>query len=260
MGLDMFLNSRTRRNDWTKEDYEALSYCLTNLKRNQKNSTETDTPGLEFHDDYERYCYGKTKEQIKELFEIAKRDNMIYLRGDPKIYAYYSLNNEEAYWRKANSIHNWFVQEVQNGDDNCGSYEITKNHIIKLLEVCNSATFIYKQCEKEFVSDLKKYNPESYEKYKFIVDKIKENSKKKWADEYKFSDEENKFYNNICDIRKTFFEELDETLPTTAGFFFGSTDYNFWWLKDVKYTIKVCKKLIDTFDWDNKVLFYHGSW
>lgn len=36
------------------------------------------------------------------------------------------------YWRKANAIHNWFVQNVQNGEDNCGTYYVTKEKLLEL--------------------------------------------------------------------------------------------------------------------------------
>lgn len=31
---------------------------------------------------------------------------------------------EVGYWRKANHIHQWFVNNVQDGNDDCGSYQI----------------------------------------------------------------------------------------------------------------------------------------
>lgn len=41
--------------------------------------------------------------------------------------------NELIYWRKANAIHNWFVENVQIGADDCGDYEITREQLEKLL-------------------------------------------------------------------------------------------------------------------------------
>src|SRR5260221_4638829 len=39
-----------------------------------------------------------------------------------------------AYWRKANAIHSWFVQNIQGGVDNCGRYEISWEQIAHLLD------------------------------------------------------------------------------------------------------------------------------
>ena len=43
---------------------------------------------------------------------------------------------EEIYWRKANHIHKWFVDNVQGGCDNCAYYPLTKYHLIELKKAC----------------------------------------------------------------------------------------------------------------------------
>jgi len=45
---------------------------------------------------------------------------------------------EVGYWRKANAIHGWFVRNVQNGVDDCGSYLVTKDQLRDLLMVCEA--------------------------------------------------------------------------------------------------------------------------
>ena len=46
---------------------------------------------------------------------------------------------EVAYWRKANQIHSWFVQNVQNGTDDCGDYEVSREQLTTLLNLCKKA-------------------------------------------------------------------------------------------------------------------------
>lgn len=41
-----------------------------------------------------------------------------------------------AYWRKANQIHDWFVTNVQSGNDNCGEYYVTQDKLKELLIIC----------------------------------------------------------------------------------------------------------------------------
>jgi hypothetical protein len=43
---------------------------------------------------------------------------------------------EIGYWRKQNQIHQWFVENVQNGVDNCGEYCVSKVQLEDLLEIC----------------------------------------------------------------------------------------------------------------------------
>jgi hypothetical protein len=46
------------------------------------------------------------------------------------------IEEEIGYWRKANHIHNWFVENVQDGIDNCGEYYVSKPSLKALLELC----------------------------------------------------------------------------------------------------------------------------
>ena len=54
------------------------------------------------------------------------------------IHGRYEEDGEEVgYWRKANAIHKWFVDNVQNGVDDCGDYKVTKEQLIELYNVCD---------------------------------------------------------------------------------------------------------------------------
>lgn len=41
-----------------------------------------------------------------------------------------------AYWRKANQIHGWFVQNVQDGEDDCKLYHLEREKLQELVELC----------------------------------------------------------------------------------------------------------------------------
>jgi len=41
-----------------------------------------------------------------------------------------------AYWRKANAIHKWLVDNVQDGVDDCGKYDVSREQLQQLLECC----------------------------------------------------------------------------------------------------------------------------
>jgi hypothetical protein len=61
----------------------------------------------------------------------------------------------------------------------------------------------------------------------------------------------------------------DTLLPSGAGFFFGSTDYDEWYLQGVEHTVQVCNNVLEQFftqtlndgtvysQWDIK---YRSSW
>ena len=52
--------------------------------------------------------------------------------GDAKIH---EVKAQVGYWRKANAVHKWFVDNVQAGVDDCGYYEVSYAELQKLLEV-----------------------------------------------------------------------------------------------------------------------------
>lgn len=46
------------------------------------------------------------------------------------------LTFEEMYWRKVNWIHQWFVDNVQEGNDDCGTYDVSAKQIQTLVKLC----------------------------------------------------------------------------------------------------------------------------
>ncbi len=70
-----------------------------------------------------------------------KRNGFVVTRGgekhpwiNPERIA--QVMEQVCYWRKANAIHRWFVQNVQGGKDDCGTYEVTRQQLVALLERC----------------------------------------------------------------------------------------------------------------------------
>lgn len=40
------------------------------------------------------------------------------------------------YWRKANAIHKWFVDNVQDGEDECQEHEVSHEQLAELANLC----------------------------------------------------------------------------------------------------------------------------
>lgn len=47
------------------------------------------------------------------------------------------LVQEVIYWRKANAIHKWFVDNVQEGKDDCGEYQVPYEFLQNLYNIIN---------------------------------------------------------------------------------------------------------------------------
>ena len=107
------------------------------------------------------------------------------------------IEEEVAYWRKANHIHKWFVDNIQGGEDNCNHYYVEIDDLINLLDLCK---------------------------------KVKEDPSKG-----------------------------DELLPTTEGFFFGSTDYDEYYMRDIEYTIEILEEVLSEKVKDENGREYYSS-
>jgi hypothetical protein len=102
------------------------------------------------------------------------------------------------YWRKSNAIHKWFVDNVQEGKDDCGSYWCSSEKLVELRDRCQ----------------------------------------------------------RILDFRHLAVEQL----PTQEGFFFGSTDYDEWYFKDVERTRDIMIRALELQESGGWDIEYQSSW
>lgn len=71
---------------------------------------------------------------IEITMVIKKEGNPISINP----YKIETITEQLLSWRKANAIHNWFVQHVQDGEDDCKDYEVTIDDIKQLLKTCKT--------------------------------------------------------------------------------------------------------------------------
>jgi hypothetical protein len=69
-----------------------------------------------------------TYEKVREALGADSFENKEY----PSI----SVNVKVGYWRKANQIHNWFVENVQDEKDDCAEYNVSRGQLEELVQVC----------------------------------------------------------------------------------------------------------------------------
>jgi hypothetical protein len=50
-----------------------------------------------------------------------------------------NIDLKVGYWRKANQVHQWFVNNVQGGEDNCAEYYVDRDKLEELRELCELA-------------------------------------------------------------------------------------------------------------------------
>ena len=55
-------------------------------------------------------------------------------------------------------------------------------------------------------------------------------------------------------------EIAQRLLPTTGGFFFGSEEYDQYYMDDIDETIKQLTDILHNTDFEKEIVFYHSSW
>jgi hypothetical protein len=77
---------------------------------------------------------------------IVKKGGEIDSKIKPERVKY--VVEEAGYWRKANQIHRWFVDVVQEGNDNCGSYYVNRDTLEELLDICKQVRDDHSKAEE----------------------------------------------------------------------------------------------------------------
>ena len=131
-----------------------------------------------------------------------------------------SVEEETMYWRKANHIHGWIVDNVQDGEDNCGTYHVDWDQLRALLVTCDHVIKASK-----------------------LVDGMVDNGTV-------YDKEHPKGL-----VQRTAGKVIEDAtvakaiLPARQGFFFGSTEYDEDYLDEV----------VSTYDWAFRMLADHKN-
>lgn len=82
--------------------------------------------------------------------ETAKFENNVKIEGVPLIEGgrVKEISEEAAYWRKANQIHNWFVENVQDGEDECKPHEVSLEQLQALVDACKTVLADHSKAEE----------------------------------------------------------------------------------------------------------------
>jgi hypothetical protein len=146
--------------------------------------------------------YLTAKKYVSQYSEDDKTLSTELMRHFPELAADQSIQEvtvRVGYWRKANHIHKWFVDKCQEGQDDCGNYWVSRDHLNELKKLCQQ----------------------------------------------------------VLDFRHL----AVDNLPTAGGFFFGSTDYDEYYFRDVEQTVKFIDSALKILDsekgWD---IEYQSSW
>lgn len=165
------------------------------------------------------------KAEMAAFDAIVKATGMTPCEQSPS----FQIEATVGYWRKANAIHQWFVEQCQDGKDDCGRYSVTQEQLVELRDKCKAVLAL--EVVPGQVHDGTTYLPGGKVQKDFspgIV--LKEPDK------------------------------AAEILPTRSGFFFGGTDYDEGYLDDLRNTIEIIDKVLSDPVLKDCDFYYHSSW
>ena len=79
-------------------------------------------------------------EKVNDIFGVTGIED-----GD---YGAQEVKFRIAYWRKANAIHEWFVQNVQEGVDECQEAWVSREQLQELIDICKQVLENPKKAEE----------------------------------------------------------------------------------------------------------------
>lgn len=141
---------------------------------------------------------------------------------------------EAAYWRKANMIHSWFVDNVCDGKDDCCEHDVALEDIKNLLGICKNILRIVRGAKMFVPEDQKEDYLKQHPNGKLTMT-LKNTS-------YKFFNESSEIW--WFSLPKEIEDKVKDLLPTVSGFFFGSTTYGGGYLYQIALTVEVLTQLI----------------
>jgi hypothetical protein len=173
--------------------------------------------GLDMYLDKRTYIGNQYKEpkEVKKIGFLGVKDSRVS-----------EIIERVMYWRKANAIHKWFVDNVQDGEDDCKEYWVSRESLKSLMNILDT-----------LVKGLKT------KKAKIQVGTRYENGK------------ENPIMEDGELITNP--ELAQKLLPSEGGFFFGGTEYDNYYLDECKRTLKELTELLKE---EEGEFYYHSSW
>ena len=143
MGLDMYLEKAKRINGATVNEIRAAEEYYSWLLRPRKYVDCT----------MNSWCgFDESDVNMSVVDDYRSQYHTTYCAWDTeKRYGTLGIFDGVGYWRKANAIHAWFVENVQDGIDDCHMYEVTKEQLEELLSTC---TFVKESGKTEIAKKL----------------------------------------------------------------------------------------------------------
>lgn len=124
MGLDMYLERMPRFRGCTAKQINAVNSYFDWKEAKAEGSKYANCT-------LEKWCGTSYKDIPKDAIKFYKPFYITryYSWDDKHEYGHKNIIEQVGYWRKANAIHKWFVDNIQDGEDDCGYYEVAPEYL-----------------------------------------------------------------------------------------------------------------------------------
>ena len=181
--------------------------------------------GLDMYLNKKHYVQNWSFQAPEEQHEvIVKKGGEVVKHINPSRINY--VEEQVMYWRKFNALHAWFVENVQGGVDECQVSYVSRIQLEDLLAVL-------RKVESSLEASAK--------------------TKQKIRIGYNADGE---MFDEIDVFEDT--SVAEDLFPTQEGFFFGGTEYDDYYLQQVKETITMLEAELEVEDGGDYL--YHASW
>lgn len=180
--------------------------------------------GLDMYLSKKTYVKQWSHIEPKDQFNVdVKKGGEPFNKIKPERVSY--VTEQVGYWRKFNALHNWFVENVQDGRDECQESYVDQEKLEELIVLLHEVKNILETSPKKKVQVK---NGWSNGEDTFVEIEVVEDS-----------------------------DKLDELFPTSSGFFFGGTEYDEYYKEQVEETIELLTNLLKEEGGD---YYYQASW
>lgn len=181
--------------------------------------------GLDMYLSKKTYVKRWSHNEPENQFDVSvKKGGVTYPNVKPERISY--VTEEVMYWRKANQIHGWFVNNTSEITPDV-QYRLERSDLEDLLKVCKEVLEILNTAPKTKTQVVGGW---------------------KGGEEYMVDVE---VYDNT--------EKILELLPPTQGFFFGSGEIDDWYKQQIEETITTLEEELSSED-EYSEYEYYASW
>lgn len=183
--------------------------------------------GLDMYLKATRYVSGWKHSKPDPMFgELVEMTGLTPHEESPS----FTVSVTVGYWRKANAIHAWFVKHVQDGKDDCQTVDVGREQLAKLRDDCNKVLAESRTTDGQLNAGTTYHGDGRITHHK----------------------QDGKVIANP--------EVAASILPTKSGFFFGGTDYDEWYLDDLRKTVAIIDSVLSNPKLEDWCFEYRASW